>query len=181
MLFNADKNTKGALLQMYKKDAEEFQTRKNEERNKRIQEERSYIEGLNLKDREEMNRVQVEKQKRINEIMHDYQNTANYQNSNKFNRNNKNIEINTGTYGAGIERTTPQNPNIHEEQYTRERTLDKHASLSPKRSNMNMILERDKFNNLSDYDYKVRSQKVEQQKMYRDYLDGQVIVGILLS
>lgn len=181
MLFNVDKNVKSNMLQMYKQDAEDFQNKKNDDKMRRIQEERSYIEKLNKEHEQENNKRQMEKQKRINETMGDYYNAFNRKEQERLQKFSKNPNFSINNYGSNINNyqdpmNRMNNPNFTvNEQNSIERNLNQKLTTSPKANNMDSILDRNKFQNLSDHDYRIRSQKVEQQKLYKDFLDGQVI------
>ena len=70
MFFNVDKNTKQNMFQQYKKDALEYEQRKKQEKQKRIQEERDYL-TLNQK-RETLieDKMKLDKLKRQRGIVH---------------------------------------------------------------------------------------------------------------
>jgi hypothetical protein len=73
MFFNLDKSTKQNLLNEYKQEALNFHQKKQEEKQKRIQEEREYLAKMEQIDKEANEKVFRERLKRKNEQMEEYQ------------------------------------------------------------------------------------------------------------
>ena len=73
MFFNLDKNTKQNLLNEYKQEALNFHQKKQEEKQKRIQEEREYLAKMEQLEKEADEKVFREKLKKKNAQMEEYQ------------------------------------------------------------------------------------------------------------
>ena len=82
MLFNLDRSTKQSLLNEYKQEAINYRQKKNEERERRIQEERAYLAQREQIDKEANDKLLQEKLQRRNNQMKEYQSMLNMQNNN---------------------------------------------------------------------------------------------------
>ena len=81
MLFNLDRNTKQSILNEYKQEALNYRQKKNEERERRIQEERAYLAQREQMDKEANDKLIQEKLQRRNKQMEEYHSMLNMQNS----------------------------------------------------------------------------------------------------
>lgn len=168
MFFNVDKNTKQNMFQQYKKDALEYEQRKKQEKQKRIQEERDYL-TLNQK-RETLieDKMKLDKLKRQSETMSDYKKMLEQNNGHwKTPKNNLTINI--------------DNPNINQIQSNYNRIDDYNTIECPgqrerayvrKEDNMGKYLT-DKHNAIEVEHYFIK-QKEKRQKYYKELLDSQV-------
>ena len=77
MLFNVNNNIKRKLFNSYKKAAEDYQLRKEEDRRRRIEEERDYMENAEKREREEQNRNRRDKIRQINDERREYKKMLN--------------------------------------------------------------------------------------------------------
>lgn len=233
MLFNADKSTKGNLLQEYKRDAELYRSKKQEDKLKRIQEERSYMEQINQMNSNFNDQRNQEKQKRISEAMNEYGNVLRNDTGKLYNgqklRNYDNVNINTYGVSSNTNNVKFQNninnnissnnnfsvnvDNIKDTNNTSNIDVNNQYNFNnnnlelPVNGNLNgknymdinynyqpaynPTLYKDTrnvlshsptnlgFQNKEKYEQITRTQKVEAQRTYRDYLDGQVKLFII--
>lgn len=166
MLFHADKNVKGNLLQMYKKDAYDYAQRKNEIRSKKVEEEREYLENVFRKEQQEEDKKKLEKINRINVTMNEYKEMINHQGDPRL-RRHKLEEVKINTYGVNLNQDN-LNKNL-ERNSSSPHYLNTVTNVSQNNNNIQFDNYQDKNNfNLN------RFQKIEQQKLYKEYLDSQV-------
>ena len=81
MLFNLDRNAKQSILNEYKQEALNYRQKKNEERERRIQEERAYLAQREQMDKEANDKLMQEKLQRRNKQMEEYNSMLNMQNN----------------------------------------------------------------------------------------------------
>jgi hypothetical protein len=197
MLFHADKSVKDNLLQMYKRDAMDFANKKQVNKAQRIMEERAYLESLNQKEQLAEDKIKIEKIKKVSERMDEYTKLLNQKNEDRHLKKSKYNDININTYGISYQNSntmTNYNPNreLNNNNNYRDNLVNngnfnpnsevafnQKVSLSPKVSNIGKLIG-DNVNK-NEYDYAMRSQKYEQQRMYKDYLDSQVYLIIIIS
>jgi hypothetical protein len=169
MFFHADRNVKDNLLQQYKKEAEDYISRKNEVKSKKLREEREYIDNINKKNEEEKLKIQEDKMRRINQTMGEY-NSIKQEPSRLFQRSK---EVRFNTYGVGssnpLLNNQQQQPLNQKDFFQHEQDLNKNARLSPKADKVNQL-----FHPNQEYENYVKNQKMEQQRLYKDFLDSQV-------
>jgi hypothetical protein len=152
MFFNADRQTKDNIRNMYKQEAEIFSKKKHDEKNRKLQEEKVYLKTLEDKFEEDNRKKHMEKLKKINDTMGEYNQIMKQKDQNK--NYSKHREINFNTYGLGC------NNGVGQCQYTQS----------------GQAIERNDYNQRNnEYENTLRHQKVEQQKLYRSYLDTQVL------
>jgi hypothetical protein len=206
MLFNADRNMKDNLFQMYKRDALEQVSKKNEMKMQKINEDRMYLDNIMQREKVEAERKQMEKMRKINETMGEYNEMLTRKNDNPLLKRSKFEDVRINSYGV-----TPSNMNMgnlnsnmnnnfnynnnnnnnYPNDFTSNLEYNK-KSLSPRgpRESVikNFIFNHDSTNSnlnnpyvnnkVTDYDYMKRTQKMEQQKLYKNSLDTQVIIYI---
>jgi hypothetical protein len=148
MFFNADRNTKEGLLNFLKKEKDDQEKRKQEERNKRLQEEKQIMDNMRRIQEEEATRKQMEKMKRIQESMNEYHQVMNRKEQERKNFT-KFHDVNINNYA--IRQPMPPKENI----------VPPSNEMRP---------------NYQEYEHMVRNQKLEQQQMYKNYLDLQVYI-----
>ncbi len=162
MLFNANRNIKDNLFQMYKKDALEHERRKNETKQKQLIEEKAYLDSLKIREDEHYERQKMERMQRINNEKLDYK-----QSVQKIDtlRKNKFEHVNINTYG--VRKHIPNH---------RGNTMDQPSNVEPfqQPNRASSPLRHEVSNNFTDYGNNGGSVRVEQQKMYKDYLGTQV-------
>jgi hypothetical protein len=143
MLFNIDRRSKDAIRDMYKEEADLFYLRKQEEKAKRLQEEKEYMQGLQMKAEEESKKKYLQKVKLISETMNEYKEII--KKKEQSNNNFRNKEIADPGSGYNVLE------NISNESK---------RGYSPTISN--------------DYQSSERNYKLEQQRLYKNYLDNQI-------
>lgn len=217
MLFHADRNVKENLFNMYKKDAQDQITKKNELKMQKINEERQYLENVSKREQLEEDKRKLEKMKRISDTMNEYNQMLTNKPNNGRLKKSKFDDVKINTYGVstrgnqsdgmngfgdftnnvtdnlvGNVNYNPTTNNIgggsnysnnvgtypnsfgNNDFYQREFNMNKKASLSPRANNVKKLVNFENNYNPSNDDFMVKMQKMEQQKMYKDYLDSQV-------
>ena len=99
MLFNADNETKQRMFNQYKQDAMDYHQRKEDEKRRRIQEEREYIEKNQKMEREQELKKRYEKMEKLNQQMNEYQKMLSEQHGNPLLNNNRKREVVSKNYG----------------------------------------------------------------------------------
>lgn len=189
MLSNLDRNTKHNILEQYKRDAISYRQQKQNERIKRIQEEREYILERIRKEKETDFRLKQEKLKRQKDQMKEYYNIIKRlkidkpgyhlkpHNREVINKNwgknryesemkNKIIENNNNIANSNIiinKDNLHQNKNLSQSQKEREYVR--------KEDNMSNYLT-DK-NNMKEFQKYLFQEKQKRIKYYKDILDSQ--------
>ena len=107
MLFNADNQTKQRIFNQYKQDAIDYHQRKEDEKRRRIQEEREYIETNQKLEREKELKLRYEKMEKLNQQMNEYQKMLSEHNGNPLLNNTRKREVVSKNYGY----TPSQRPN----------------------------------------------------------------------
>jgi hypothetical protein len=147
MFFNADRHTKEGLLHYLKKERDDQERRKLDEKTKRVDEERQMIDNMRRVQDEDIAKKQIEKMKRINDSMNEY-----HQIINKKELERKNFtkfhDVNINNYATRQQAPAKEN-------------------IVPASNEMR--------SNYQEYEYAMRNQKLEQQHMYKNYLDLQVM------
>lgn len=168
MFFNADKNTKQNMFQQYKKDALEYEQRKKQEKQKRIQEERDYL-TLNQK-RETLieDKMRLDKLKRQSETMSDYKKMLE-QNNGHWKTPKNNLTINTDNTNIN---QIQNNYNKIDDYHTIECPGQRERAYVRKEDNMGKYLT-DRHNAIEVEHYFIK-QKEKRQKYYKELLDSQV-------
>jgi hypothetical protein len=146
MFFNADRNTKEGLLHFLKKERDDQERRKIDERKRRVEEERQIIDKMRKMQEEEASKKQSEKMRRVNEAMSEYHQVINRKEQERKNFT-KFQDVNINNYA------------VRQPQPAKENILPPSIEVRP---------------NYQDYEYTMRNQKLEQQNMYKNYLDLQV-------
>ena len=101
MLFNVNNNIKRKLFNSYKKAAEDYQLRKEEDRRRRIEEERDYMENVEKIETEEQNRNRRDKIRQINDERREYKKMLNNKSENHL-LVSKNRDVVINDYGYYI-------------------------------------------------------------------------------
>lgn len=189
MFIHADKNLKGNLLNMYKKDAEEHALKKQGLKIRQLQEDRVNLETSTKKYEEELMRKQSDKQKKTEEAMNDYKYIVEMREEKKRRgKNNPSEESNFYNYNFqnvdSSKTRSPQDQEVIESYREKEFEPNKQEYSSPKINNINSIM----FDFKVPTDFTVHRKRVgynhnyvhniakmEVQKSYKDYLDSQVI------
>jgi hypothetical protein len=157
MLFNADRQTKDNIRNMYKQEAEIFSKKKLDDKSRKLQEEKEYMRTLEEKYEEESRRKHMEKIKKINDTMGEYNQVVRQKEQSK--NFSKHREVNFNTYGMGVGNG--------------ENTGGVVNTYSDTKTNTNVNANEYGQRNY-DYENTLRNQKTEQQRLYKDYLDSQV-------
>jgi hypothetical protein len=158
MFFNADRETKDALRNFYRQELENQVKRKQEDKDRKLKEEKEYLHAIQQNYETENQRKHLFKLKQISETMGDYnrlvkQKEDNYnllrykEVDNNFNINVLNNLLDNGNSNAVDNRVSNAN-------------LCVNGNSSPD-SRLN-------------YETKSRINKIEQQQLYKHYLDSQV-------
>ena len=189
MIYNLDKTTKQNILAQYKQDALNYRQRKQNERLKRIQEEREYILDRIRKEREADMRLKEEKIQRQNEQMKEYHDLLKslrydkpgYHFKPKYNDViNKNwgqprMLPNISAGGKEIKKENNKNNllnNNNESSDLRKMSpSQKEREYIRKEDNMSSYLTDD--NNKKEFEKYLIQQKEKRQKYYKDILDIQ--------
>lgn len=183
MLFHADRNVKENLFNMYKKDAMDLATKKNEMRLQKINEERQYLENLNKREQFEEDKRKLEKLKRISDTMGEYNQMISNKPDGRL-KKSKFEDVKINSYGVSFRNpqnegistnvtANQSNQNFGNDYFQREYNINRKASLSPRANNVKKLVSYDNSGYNND-DYMQKAQKMEQQKIYKDYLDSQV-------
>jgi hypothetical protein len=179
MFFHADRNVKDNLLQMYKQDAQDHMQRKNDIRTRRINEEKEYLENVNRREQLEEEKRRQEKQRRVNETMHDYKEMVSHLPDGRI-RKGKFEDVRINTYGVSLGNKVNQSNQFQNNIQIKpiSNNLDsQNFNNSPTMPTPNAGGENLKNNYQSQPPYDdnyMRMQKLEQQRMYKDFLDSQV-------
>ena len=187
MIYNLDKTTKQNILAQYKQDALNYRQRKQNERIKRIQEEREYILDRIRKEREADMRLKEEKIQRQNEQMkeyHDLLKSLRYdkpgyhfkpKNNDVINKNwgRPRYDQNISAGGKEIKNENNKNNIINN------KSLDL-RNMSPSQKEREYIRKEDNMssyltddNNKKEFEKYLIQQKEKRQKYYKDILDIQ--------
>jgi hypothetical protein len=182
MFFYADRNVKDNLLQMYKQDANDYMQRKNDLRTRRINEEKEYLDNINRREQLEEDKRRQEKQRRVHETMHEYKEMVSHLPEGRI-RKGKSDDVRINTYGVSfgnkINQSQSQSQNsqlpinsnyLDNQSLTKSSTIHSIPTPSSKGENY-----KNNFQSPSPYDENyIRMQKLDQQRMYKNYLDSQV-------
>ena len=191
MLYNLDKNTKKNILDQYKQEALNYRQKKQNERLKRIQEEREYILEYMKKEKEAELRLKEEKIQKQNEQMKEYYALLKNLNYDKpgYHHNSRNNEIINKNWGKSRFESYDQNINkminINNLENSKNNKINNNEpsslkKMSPsqkereyvrKEDNMNNYLTDD--NNKKEFEKYLIEQKEKRQKYYRELLDLQ--------
>jgi hypothetical protein len=193
MLFNADRNLKQNLFQMYKKEAEDHYNKKSEMKMRQLNEERTYLENMNKRHQQEEDRRKLEKFKRVTDTMNEYKDMMSHKDQSRY--KGKKNEVNINTYGVSMREVNPDNSSQQNFQIQNNQENFNGDVNYEFKNNNNLI--QDKFHvqgssssdfpgnqNYSEFLNKnfgnnnydnSRFQKHEQQKSYKEFLDSQVI------
>lgn len=173
MLFNADRAVKDSLFQMYKKDAMEHASRKTERRTQQIQEERTYLENLRKREQEEEEKQKYDKMQKRNLAREEY-----YQMMQKKDllKKTRLDDVNFNTYGVSEETKAPTGENEFKPSLYHNNQLNLHPSSNQTYpTKLRSPNKHEVSKNFIDTDDLVRTYRMEQQKAYKTFLDGQVI------
>ena len=205
MLFNIDRATKQNILQQYKQDALDYENRKIQERQRKIQEEREFLAQNQNRETEIEDRLRYEKMRKQAEVMEEYKRMLQQkENQSKF---SKNGEIRPNQYGFNIPNTSsyktepqvlPQNYNNYSNNPNSFQTgpvnqplnndnmnnnFELERQLSPSQKEKSLIRREDHMKNfLTDRQNEreiisyFERQKQNRQKYYKEMLDSQVIL-----
>lgn len=204
MLFNIDRATKQSILQQYKQDALDYENRKIQERQRKIQEEREFLAQNQKRETEIEDRLRYEKMRKQAEAMEEYKKMLQQkENQPKF---SKNGEIRVNQYGFNIPHTSsyknepqvlppnynnynnpnpyqpnPNNQTLNNDSMNNNYELER--QLSPSQKEKSMIRREDHMKNfLTDRqnEQEIMSyferQKQNRQKYYKEMLDSQVML-----
>lgn len=205
MLFNIDRATKQNILQQYKQDALDYENRKIQERQRKIQEEREFLAQNQKRETEIEDRLRYEKMRKQAEAMEEYKKMLQQkENQPKF---SKNGEIRANQYGFNIPNTSsyktesqvlpqsynnynnnpityqpnPINQPLNNDKMNNNFELER--QLSPSQRERSMIRREDHMKNfLTDRQNEqeivsyFEKQKQSRQKYYKEMLDSQVIL-----
>lgn len=179
MIYSLDKATKQNILAQYKQAALNYRQKKQNERIKRIQEEREYILDLIKKERETDIKLREEKNKLKNEQMKEYHDLIKkfkYDIPGYHFRPRKDTVINKNWGNRSIETNIPNNrreinKNKNEILIKNLNPRQKEREYIRKEDNMNNYLTDD--NNNKEFERYLIQQKEKRQKYYREILDSQ--------
>ena len=189
MIYNLDKTTKQNILAQYKQDALNYRQRKQDERLKRIQEEREYILDRIRKERESDMRLKEEKKQRQNEQMkeyHDLLKSLRYdkpgyhfkpKNNDVINKNwgQPRLLPNISANGKELKKENNKNNIINNNNSSldlrKKSPNQKEREYIRKEDNMSSYLTDD--NNKKEFEKYLIQQKEKRQKYYKDILDIQ--------
>lgn len=187
MLFNIDRNTKQNILNQYKQDALDYENRKAEEKKRKIEEERAYIAQSLQQDAQYQNKMEMERARRKNEIMGEYQRML-QQNQGRPAHRSRIEDVKINNYGYDPSRSDPtqylqqvqMNANAGSNQmqnksseYDRATSPSQREKLLIRREDHmgNYLTDKVNENELKNY---FKNQKVNQQILYKQMLDDQV-------
>jgi hypothetical protein len=102
MLFHADRNVKENMFQSLKREAEFNISKKNEDKMMKRNEDRMRIESIMQKEREDQERLRMEKIKHMNDVKSEYHNLMNKKNEERGIRKNKFEDVKINTYGVNF-------------------------------------------------------------------------------
>lgn len=180
MFFYADRNVKDNLLQMYKQDAKDHMQRKNDLRTRRINEEKEYLDNIHRREQLEEDKRRQEKQRRVHETMNEYNEMVSHLPDGRI-RKGKFEDVRINTYGVSL-----GSNNNHSQSLSNQ--LNQQNNNSNNFENQNLAKSvtvatpsskgenhKSNFQTASLYDDNyIRMQKLDQQRMYKSYLDSQV-------
>ena len=188
MFFNLDRNSKQNLLNQYKQDAMDYRQKKNNEKQRRIQEEREYLAKRELLEKEADERIYREKLQRKNAQREEY-NTMLMKTKNNipgYRHNfNKNKDIVLNNWG-GQEKShqiqiqaTPQSPPPEQNKGNNNFIVVPQGDGTPWKGKKSYKNEDHLTNFLNDdrndqeLNKYIKSEKEYKQKMYKDLLYSQ--------
>jgi hypothetical protein len=167
----------------------EHMNKKNEMKMRKLNEEREYLENISRKEQQEEDRKKIERLKRISETMNEYKEMVSHNPEGRI-RKNKFEDVKINTYGVSGKdygkdvfnrsnyndsNSNLNNPLTNGNYLQKEKTLNRNATMSPQVNNVKKLVNYDPNNyNPVKEDYITKIQKMEQQKMYKDFLDSQV-------
>lgn len=171
---------------MYKKEAEEHQNKKQADRQRKIIEEREYLHQIDQRENERDDRMRLEKIRKINEHMGDYQRMLQHQQPPKFRSRISDVKINNYGYNVAGNNSSyqelPRNYSAEPSQYqpvsnsfNTQSSRDcppKDIDLVRRGDNMgNYLTDKQNEGEVNNY---YMNQKNERQKYYKELLDSQV-------
>jgi hypothetical protein len=165
MLFNADRQTKDQLRNIYKQELESQLKRKQDEKTRVMQEERQHLQLLEQRYQDDNRKKHMDKLKRISDSMGEYNQIVKDKEANKFFTKHK--EVNFNTYAIKNVNNANNNNNINNA------NSNPPSEIGINNNNLEAEYTGERRNN-AEQDF-INGQKLEQQKMYRNFLDGQVI------
>ena len=185
MLFNADKQIKDNLFQMYQQDIIERRQRKDDYISNQKQSDKFFIEQLKQRNEEESQKKILERQRRINENIQDYNQFWLKKDEERKNKFSKYQDVNINNYAINNSNDKDNfqnlNPNLN---YNGNAYLDLNTNSDGNNPNNRVDYDsnKDHLNHIMNPDFiggrKIhdleRSKKIEGQKMYRDMLDAQI-------
>jgi len=185
MLFNANKQVKDNLFNMYQQDIMQRRQRKDDYLFQEKQSDKLIIEQLKRRNEEENQKQTFEKQRRINENMQEYNqfwqkkdeerknrftkfqdvNINNYaiSKNNNFQNNNLNLSHNPNPYEnniSGSNNNFNMNPNLR-------------VDFDSKKDHLNPILNPD-YIGIRKIEDMEKNKKMEEQRIYRNMLNAQI-------
>lgn len=192
MLFNADKATKQRILNQYKQDAIEYENKKAMERQRKIEEERAYLDQTQKKEAQYEDKIKTEKIKRQNEIMNEYKKMLE-KTEGKINRHSKLEDVKINNYGYDPSKSDPIqylqqtqrnktfNSGTQNQMYQFGRATspsEKEKYLINREDHMGSFLT-DKSNAYEVSNY-FQNEKQSKQMYYKEMLDNQVYFNLIL-
>ena len=181
MLFHVNNDVKKQMFNNYKKAAEDYQFRKENERRRRIQEERNYLADNQRREIQEQNRIRQNKIRQQNEERREYQKMLSNKSQNSLTIP-KNRDIIINDYGYSVNplksrsinyrnNNNRSNYNFNNNNYRRMNLSQKERSIITTEDRMGVYLS-DGVNNR--YNNFVRNLKRNKHLLYKQMLDGQV-------
>ena len=189
MLFNTDRNVKDNLFQMNQQDIMQRRQRKDDYNIQEKQSDKNFIEQIKRRNEEENSKKNFEKQRRINENMQEYNLfwlKKDEERKNKFTKfqdvNINNYPINNGNFDD-INNNNYQNlnPNLN---YNANSNIYSNNNLNNPNNRVDFDSKKDHLNPIMNPDYigirriddLEKNKKMEGQKIYKNMLDAQVIM-----
>ena len=188
MLFNIDRATKQNILQQYKQDALDYENRKKQERQRKIQEEREYLAQTQKREMELEDRLRYEKMRKQTEAMEDYKRMLQQeQNKPRFSKIGD-VRVNNYGYNPNNSMRTYQtepeqnyNNNINNQNNYNNSYQEPERQMSPSDKERSMIRREDHMRdfltdrqNEREIQSYFQRQKENQQRYYKEFLDSQV-------
>lgn len=175
MLFNADRNVKDNLIQMYQQDIMQRRQRKDEYSFQEKQNDKIFIEQINKKNEEENVKKAMEKQRRANENMQEYNQFWVKKDEERKNKFSKPADVNINNYAmnnSNINNNNYQNSNYNSNPISNNNP-NLRIDFDSKRDHLNPIMNPDYIGIRKIEDIE-KNKKAEVQKLYRNMLDAQV-------
>lgn len=182
MLFNVDKHVKDNLFHMYQQDIMQRRQRKDDYLYQEKQLDKDFIDQIKRRNEDENTKKNLEKQRRINENMQEYNQFWQKKDEDRRNKFTKLNEVNNYSKNNSNYQSNYQNLNPNINSFGNNHNINSNNNFNDQNAKLEFDSKKDHLNPIMNPDYigirKIddleKNKKMEVQKMYRDMLDAQI-------